>query len=324
MAFAPLFFALIFASALLVPGQAAAQPARPSYQPGQTFRDCTQCPEMVVVPGGAFMMGAPDDEVGRAVGETPQRRVTIGKFAVGKFDVTRGQWAIFATATKRPTIGGCAWASATRHRPDPDASWRKVDFPQDDDHPVVCITWKDAQDYTAWLSKRTGQKYRLLTEAEWEYAARAGTTTAHYWGPQASHEYANYGEEKCCEGLIQDRDRWMKTSPVGAFPPNAFGLYDMHGNVMQWVQDCMHNLSDGPLDGSAYETAAPLRAGPIVTGNLVGTDACSYRMLRGGDWGNPPRMIRSSSRNYAPGPGSTIEVYSSGGLGLRIARSLRE
>src|SRR5262249_41879674 len=162
--------------------------------------------------------GAPDEEPGRAVGETPQRRVTIQKFAVGKFDVTRGQWAAFATATKRPTVGGCAWASATRHRPDPDASWRKVDFPQDNDHPVVCITWKDAQDYTAWLSERTRQKYRLLTEAEWEYAARAGTATAHYWGPEASHAFANYGEEKCCEGLARDRDRWAYTSPVGAFP----------------------------------------------------------------------------------------------------------
>lgn len=277
---------------------------------------------MVVIPAGAFMMGAPEDEPGRAAGEGPQRRVAVRGFALGKFDVTRGQWAAFVAATKRPTLGGCAWASATRHRPDPQASWRRVDFPQDDDHPVVCVTWRDAQDYAAWLTRRTGHRYRLPTEAEWEYAARAGTTSAYAWGATASHELANYGEEACCTGLASGRDRWARTSPVGAFPANPFGLHDMHGDVMQWTQDCLHNYGDGPTDGSAYETPGPLKAGPMVGDHLVGADACAYRMLRGGDWGNPPRMIRSASRNYAPAPGSTIEVYRSGGLGFRVARSL--
>ena len=119
---------------------------------------------------------------------------------------------------------------------DPKTSWRKLGFAQNDDHPVVCVTWQDAQDYVHWLGQRTGHKYRLLSEAEWEYAARGGTTTAYPWGSSATHEYANYGAAECCSGVASGRDRWLQTSPVGSFPPNAFGLHDMHGNVLQWVQ----------------------------------------------------------------------------------------
>jgi len=283
-----------------------------------SFRDCKDCPEMVVLPGGAFLMGSPETEPGRDVGEGPQLQVTIHRFAAGKFHVTRGQWAAFAAATHRPTVGGCAWASATGHRPDPAASWSHVDFPQADDHPVVCITWQDAQDYAAWLSKRTGHRYRLLSEAEWEYAARAGTTGPYFWGAAADHARANYGAAQCCSGLADGADRWVQTSPVGAFPANAFGLHDMSGDVMQWVQDCMHSYRDTPANGAAYETA-----GLLTEGELAGTDACAYRILRGGDWGNPPEMIRSASRNYAPAPGAKIETYRSAGLGFRVARSLR-
>lgn len=297
--------------ALAVSDRAAAAP-KPA-----TFRDCADCPEMVAIPGGAFLMGSPETEPGRAPEEGPQRRVTIQKLAVGKFDVTRGQWAAFAAATTRPTVGGCAWANATGHRPDPEASWRHVDFPQGDDHPVVCVTFQDAQDYVAWLTKRTGHRYRLLSEAEWEYAARAGSTSAWFWGAEADHAHANYGAEGCCSGLATGADKWVQTSPVGAFPANAFGLHDMSGDVMSWVQDCMHDYGDAAADGAAYE-----RPGAIAAGDLAGKDACAYRMLRGGDWGNPPAMIRSAARNYAPAPGSTIAVYKSGGLGFRVARSL--
>jgi formylglycine-generating enzyme required for sulfatase activity len=307
--------------ALVLPSAAIAQ--SPAAKPGTRFRDCADCPEMVVIPPGQFLMGAPEGEPGAAVGEGPQRRVAIRGFAAGRFDVTRAQWSAFVAATNRPTQGGCAYASATAGaKLDPEASWSRLGFPQDDDHPVVCVTFADAQDYAAWLSRKAGHRYRLLSEAEWEYAARAGTRTAHYWGPAASHERANYGAEVCCSPLASGRDRWEATSPVGAFPPNPFGLYDMHGDVMTWVQDCLHNYPDGPVDGSAYEIAAPLKAGPIVAGRLIGTNACDYRMLRGGDWGNPPRMIRSASRNYAPAPGLTLAAYRSGGLGFRVARAL--
>jgi len=324
MTFVLVQLALFLAFAEPTTGQAVGRTADTvvAAKPGAAFRDCPDCPEMVSLPSGDFVMGAPQDEPGVGAGETPQRRVSVGGFAMGKYDVTRDQWAAFVTATGRPTTGGCAWASKTGHRPDPNVSWRNVEFPQAGDHPVVCITFEDAEAYARWLSRVTGRRYRLPTEAEWEYAARAGSTTPHYWGAEASHERANYGQETCCAGLATGRDRWVQTSPVGAFPPNAFGLHDMHGNVMQWVQDCLHNYSDAPRDGSAYVTPGPLKPGPMVRQQLVGTDACAYRMLRGGDWGNPPRMIRAASRNYAPAPGSTLEVYKSGGLGLRVVRSL--
>jgi len=305
--------------ALLLWSQPAAAAPRP---PGHAFRDCPNCPEMMVIPAGDFMMGAPAGEPGRDAWDGPQRRVTIKPFAAGKFDVTRGQWAAFAAATKRPAVGGCSWASGSGPKPDPDASWAKVVFPQDDTHPVVCVTWQDTQDYARWLSARTHHRYRLLTEAEWEYAARAGTATTYPWGPAPSHEQANYGAESCCSGLAAGRDRWESTSPVGAFPPNAFGLYDMHGNVLQWVQDCLHSYDAGKADGSAYEDPAPLPPGGPYPKPLAGMSACNFRMLRGGDWGDPPRMIRSAFRNYAPPKGSTIADYKSGGAGFRVARDL--
>jgi len=266
-------------------------------------------------------MGSPESEAGRMPSEGPQRRVTVRSFAAGRFDVTRGQWATFVSATNRDTTAGCAWASASGSKPDPQASWRNLDFPQDDNHPVVCVTWNDAQDFVRWLSQRTGRGYRLLTEAEWEYAARAGTTTPHPWGSSASHEDANYGTEIGYAGLASGRDRWEKTSPGGAFPPNAFGLYDMHGNVLQWVQDCFSGYAGLATDGSAYETAVALKE-PVPFGGMVGTSSCAYRMLRGGDWGDPPRMIRSAFRNFAPPRGATIENYRSGGVGFRVARTL--
>jgi formylglycine-generating enzyme required for sulfatase activity len=294
------------------------------FRAGQTFRDCPDCPEMVVAPAGSFMMGSPANEQGRDDTEGPQRRVNIRQFAVGKFDVTRGQWAAFVSATNRSTIGGCAWAGPSNEKLDPKVSWRKLGFRQDDSHPVVCVTWQDAQDYVHWLSQRTRHKYRLLSEAEWEYTARAGTTTAYPWGPSATHDNANYGADDCCSGLASGRDQWVQTSPVGSFPPNNFGLHDMHGNVLQWVQDCFAGSYSGlPTDGSAYEEAVQLKtAGPFPSLDMTGTNSCSYRMVRGGDWGDPPSMIRSAFRNFGPGPGATLQDYRSGGLGFRVARTL--
>jgi len=290
---------------------------------GQTFRDCPNCPEMVVLPAGIFTIGSPRNEPGRDDTEGPQRQMTIRQFAVGKFDITRGQWAEFATATKRATVGGCIWAPANEE-PDAKLSWRKLGFAQDDNHPVVCVTWQDAEDYAQWLSQRTHHKYRLLSEAEWEYAARAGTTTAYPWGPKAGHDHANYGADECCGPLAAGRDKWLETSPVGSFPPNAFGLHDMQGNVLQWVQDCFAaSYVEVPTDGSAYELSVTLKThGPFPYVDMAGTNCCAYRMVRGGDWGDPPAMIRSAFRNFAPGPGSTLKDYRSGGVGFRVARAL--
>ena len=190
------------------------------FQAGQAIRDCSNCPEIVIVPAGSFTMGSPASEPERDDIEGPQRQVSVRQFAVGKFDVTRRQWAAFVRATTRRTAGGCAWAGPSNEKLDPRLSWQKLGFVQDDSHPVVCVTWQDAQDYSHWLSTQTGHQYRLLSEAEWEYAARGGTTTAYPWGSSASHDHANYGADECCRGLASGRDQWERTSPVGSFPPN--------------------------------------------------------------------------------------------------------
>lgn len=289
-------------------------------QPAASFRDCSDCPERVRVPGGTFMMGSPSDEIGRSDMEGPQHSVTIRPFAVGKFHVTRAQWAAFVAATQRATTKGCFWTGRTGNKMDPEGSWRNLGFEQDDTHPVVCVTWRGAQDYVAWLSERTGHPYRLLTEAEWEYAARTGSTTPFPWGSTASHVYANYGTEDF-RPLAIAADRWEYTSPVGSFPPNALGLYDMPGNALQWVQDCYATYDRLPSDGSAYETDIELTTG-VPLSYMVGTRSCSYRMLRGGDWGDPSRMMRSAFRNFGPGPGATLQDYRSGGVGFRVARDV--
>ncbi len=286
---------------------------------GETFHDCPDCPEMVTIPAGTFIIGAPEDEKGRYAEEGPQRRVSIRRFAAGQYDVTRAQWAIFVAATKRKTTAGCIWSPSEKGAP--DASWQKLGFAQDGSHPVVCVSWADAQDYARWLSGRTQHSYRLLTESEWEYSARAGTKTAFPWGNTAGHEFANYGSDQCCgTGRALGRDRWVYTSPVGSFPPNAFGLYDMSGNVLQWVQDCFSNsYAELPVDGSAYKTQVKLN----LKGDLAemsGTESCAYHMLRGGDWGDSPALIRSASRNWGPPAGTTAQR--TGGGGFRIARTL--
>lgn len=248
-------------------------------------------------------MGSPLSEAGRFEDEGPQRRVVIRSFAVGKFPVTRRQWRAFAGATDSPLSKSvCAYALKL------NASWKDPGFPQDEDHPVVCVTWGEAQAYAQWLSKKTGHRYRLLTEAEREYAARGGTTTAFPWGNEASHEHANYGKDTCCAPQTSGRDRWEFTSPVGSFPPNPFGLYDMHGNVFEWVQDCYADSYVGhPSDGSAYDIKD-----------------CRYRVARGGVYGDRPDVMRSAGRNYAPTEDDTMTIanYRSAGFGLRVAREL--
>ena len=267
---------------------------------GRSFTDCPgsdSCPTMVRLPGGPYLMGSPKDEPGRFDDED-QHRVVVKPFAIARAPVTRGEWSRFVQQTHRPKPPQeCAYAKSAK------PSWRDPGFPQEDDHPVVCVTWSDAQDYARWLSRRTGHHYRLPTDEEWEYAARGGTTTAFPWGPAASHEYANYGQDKCCGPAVEGRDRWQYTSPVGSFPPNAFGLVDMHGNVAQWLETCADAFEKLPLrkDGRG----------------------CTYRYGRGGVYADHPAVIRSAAKNYAPPDDKVpIENYRSAGFGFRVARDL--
>ena len=245
---------------------------------GAVFKDCADCPEMVVIPAGSFLMGSPASESDRFSNEGPQRRVTVVSFALGKTEVTQGQW--------KAVMGGDPSRFSTCG----------------DDCPVENVSWEDAQRLIEKLNAKTGQRYRLPSEAEWEYAARAGTLTAYWWGPLASHEYANYGKDQCCDGVAEGRDQWENLAPVGQFAPNAFGLHDMHGNVWEWVQDC--------YDDKAYGGKAPSDGGPY---EVVG---CSSRVLRGGSWYIYPQYLRSAYRNWnAPG-------LRNNNIGFRLARML--
>jgi formylglycine-generating enzyme required for sulfatase activity len=266
------------------------------------MNDCSGaawCPIMVSLPAGTSNMGSPKTEAGRFDDED-QHRVTLAAFAIGKSPVTRGQWSRFVAETKRDTPEQpCAYAPATK------PSWKDPGFPQDDNHPVVCITWNEAHDYARWLSKRTGHRYRLPSDEEWEYAARAGTTTAFPWGPTASHAFANYGLDECCGPARKGRDRWEYTSPVGSFPANPFGLVDMQGNVFQWVETCADKFEKLPMPKTATD--------------------CTYRYARGGVYADRPAVMRSAAKNIAPPPSDkmTIQHYRSAGFGFRVARDLR-
>jgi formylglycine-generating enzyme required for sulfatase activity len=238
--------------------------------PGTVFRDRPEAPEMVVIPAGAFMMGSPDAEGGRTNEEGPLHEVQIATpLAVGRFSVTFEEW----DACVR--VGGC------QHRPD-DAGWGRGR------RPVINVSWQDARAYAVWLSKRTSRPYRLLSEAEWEYAARAGTATAYPWGDDPGQNQANFAGSG---------SQWSnQTSPVGSFEPNGFGLYDMIGNVWEWVQDCWNrNYAGGPIDGRAWEEGD-----------------CTLRVLRGGSWVYGPASCRCACR-YDERPG--LRYYS---IGFRV------
>jgi formylglycine-generating enzyme required for sulfatase activity len=246
---------------------------RPMPNVGQSFSDCSRCPQMTVVPAGEFTMGADASEEGSKDVERPRRLVAIKKpFAVGNHDVTRAEYRTFIDATDRPVDNDCY----NEKLGEKGKSWRDPGFIQTDNDPVVCVSWTDAKAYALWLSQNTGKLYRLLSEAEWEYAARAGTSTARYWGEEAGSGNAN------CAGCGSPWDN-QSTSPVGSFAPNAFGLHDMLGNAWQWVEDCFNKEYTGaPIDGSAWTSGE-----------------CGGRMMRGGAWNYFPRVIRASTRYHA-------------------------
>ena len=267
------------------------------------FRDCPDCPEMVVIAAGRFDMGSPPTERGRLDNEGPVHPVTIGyRFAVGVHEVMRGEFDHFVSATNR-AMGQSCWAWDGKWSERPRTGWRDPGFPQDDEHPVTCVSWNDAKAYVRWLSERTGKPYRLLSESEWEYAARAGTATARYWGANSSAQcrYANgadagtdYPQSVGCD------DGHPHTSPAGSYNANGFGLHDLLGNVFEWLEDCWNDsYRSAPSDGGAWESGD-----------------CDRRVFRGGAWLNEPRFLRSAFRvRYAPG-------YRSNVLGFRVARTL--
>lgn len=261
-------------------------------KPGESFRDCSDCPEMVVVPAGSFMMGltaadleVPNPRTSSDEGKLPPtHRVTLAKpFAVGKFEVTFAEW------------DACVAARGCKVRPD-DYSWMRGRVP------LVNVSWDDAQTYIAWLSAKTGKKYRLLSESEWEYAARAGSTTPYPWGNEILYEEEQVARCNGCNGDYREETFPYRDGPVpaGSYKPNKFGLFDMHGNACEWVADCHNETYAGaPVDGSAW-----------MTGD------CSLRMLRGGSWYHTTYDLRSADRfrNFQ----GTPELWS----GFRLARDL--
>jgi len=243
-------------------------------KPTDSFKDCPNCPEMVMVPAGSFMMGSPTAEEGRFDRED-ERKVSIAKsIAAGRFAVTFDEWDACAAA-----LGCKRWAQ--------DQGWGRGNLP------VINVSWDDTQEYVAWLSRKTRKTYRLLSETEREYVARAGTTTPFWWGSSISTSEANFGGN---QGMAHRR----KTVPVHSFEANPWGLYNVHGNVWDWVEDCWHeNYQGAPTDGSAWTTGE-----------------CKYRVLRGGSWNDSPRYLRSAYRL-----GSSPDFrYNT--IGFRLARTL--
>ena len=261
---------------------------------------------MVVVPVGSFLMGSPESEAGRWDDgrEGPVHPVTIGhRLAVGVNEVTRGEFARFVSATGRSMGDGCRTSESGVWKERSGRHWKSPGFSQTDAHPVVCVSWNDAQAYMRWLSGRTGEEYRLLSEAEWEYVARAGTETARYWGASESGQcrYANGADASTdFDWRTGCNDGHASTAPVGRYEANGYGLHDVLGNVWEWVEDCWNDSYAGaPRDGSAWTSGV-----------------CSVRVLRGGSWYLPPKYLRSALR-YGDTTGHRDDD-----LGFRVARAL--
>jgi formylglycine-generating enzyme required for sulfatase activity/DNA-binding winged helix-turn-helix (wHTH) protein len=266
--------------------------ARAAPVPRPTFRDCPVCPEMVELPAGEFMMGSPDHEPSRTQAEGPRRRVVIPKrVALGKFEVTIEQFSAFATQIGFASGNVCHIVVRFDHATDiawseQKASFREPGFDVTPAHPAVCISWYEAQAYAAWLGRRTGKPYRLPTEAEWEYSTRAGTTTSYSFGMNETEACAyarfadlnsRYGWRDTCRSGIVERG----PLPVGALMPNPWGLFDMHGNAWEWVQDCWTpDVRELPTDGSAF-----IRSG-----------GCELGVIRGGSFASWVANLRSANR----------------------------
>ncbi|MFO1184352.1 MAG: SUMF1/EgtB/PvdO family nonheme iron enzyme [Bauldia sp.] len=296
-------------------GAAAAVPGGDRcLRPKEIFTDCAPtCPEMVVLPVGTFTMGSPANEAARAEDEGPAHPVAVATpIAVGRYEVTRAQYAAFVAETNyrvAPTCrvlgaAGNAFAEAI------NKSFRDPGYRQEDNHPAVCISYEDARAYAAWLTRKTGKTYRLLSESEWEYAARAGTTTPYWFGQDVSRicGFANGADQTgkaqfAAWVAVGCRDGYTFTAPVGSYSPNEFGLYDMSGNVAEWTEDCYRNS----YLGAAREAVA-----------WQGTGTCQTRVLRGGSWYSLQKALRSADRD---GTAPTVRYAN---VGFRVARVLAQ
>jgi formylglycine-generating enzyme required for sulfatase activity len=294
-----------------------------------SMRDCRECPRMVALPGGSFTMGSPESEPERKKFEGPRSGVAVAAFAMGESEVTRAQYAVFVQDTHRPDpAAGCFnfgfnelfdSSDVDAEVMDPRTSWHAHSFAQTDDHPVTCVSWQDAHDYAAWLARRTGKPYRLPSEAEWEYAARGGTTSIFFWGVDETGacRHANVAdtslrrENRTVRKQIEDAQRagssavrfvecddgFAYTEPVRRHPPNAFGLYDVIGNVWEYVADCWQEAL--PDTGAAHDA-----------------EDCAYRRVRGGSWDDAPAELRSARRSRVKPDAPRNDA------GFRVARDL--
>jgi len=272
--------------------------------PGTVFTDCEGCPEMVVVPAGTFMMGTAPGVFGAENNERPQHQVTIGyDFAVGRYEITISQYREFIEQTGHQSTVSCSGriggSIGIQNSARNSGSWQNPGYSLSEELPVSCLEWVDAYAYVVWLSSKSEFNYRLLSESEWEYSARAGSETRYPWGDQFRHEYANYAG-------TGSTDTWQnRPAPVGSFAANAFGIFDMHGNIWEWVQDCAYSsYAHAPADGS-----------PNIN------EGCDFRSVRGGSWDDHPRDIRSARRmgihNNSNSLATKHETF-----GFRVARDL--
>lgn len=283
--------------ASLVPGSGTG--ARDNLADGSP---CQFCPELAVVPAGSFIMGSPSSEIryrGYDGREEPLHKVTIPHaLAVGRFAITRREFAAFVSETSHK-IDGCQVWNGSRWEQQSNKSWQSPGYVQDDRHPVVCVNWDDANAFAGWLSGKTGKSYRLLSEAEREYVTRAGTNTPFWWGSTISTGQANYDGS----GYAGERgggENLLRTVPVDTFKPNPWGLYQVHGNVWEWCGDAWRRSYEGaPTDGSSWQDGDR-----------------SLRMVRGGSWYFTPDYLRSAMRvAYHSG-------LRNGSVGFRLARTL--
>lgn len=278
--------------------------------PGASFQDCPDCPSMIEIPAGSFIQGSPPSEPHSQANERPQRQVDVAAFAMSRTEVSRGQFRRFVQASGYQTDAETGAGNGSRgclvYSPDDrpplamrvDGYWDNPYLTQTDDHPVVCVSWNDAQAYVEWLSATTGQVYRVPSESEWEYATRAGTSSHFNTGDCITTDQANFAGVPalgCPIGV--DREQ---TLPVASFDANAFGLYDTHGNVSEWVQDCRNeNYEGAPTDGSSWTTGD-----------------CGSAVLRGGNWVASGEELRSASRG-----GNVARSLAYQFNGFRVARS---
>lgn len=294
----------------LIAGLIATPVLARDHRVGESFRDRPETPRMRVIPAGSAMLGSTEAETTReartpafAAWEHPRREVTFTRpFAVGQYHVTRREFAVFAKATGR-ALDGCVIARDGKWSDGPVAgkNWSDLGFTQRADEPALCVSWDDANAYAEWISQQTGAHYRLLTEDEWEYAARAGTTTARWWGDDAASICArvNGGDQDYAAEMPGDKsanlgcsDGFAYTSPVGRFAPNPWGLHDMFGNAWQWTADCF---------------------APVIGTAPVG-ETCKTRSIRGGSWHNSVSTLRAATRFSLP------PTMRSSSIGFRVMR----